>query len=249
MAREKALIAPLPSSGSQGVNMAEYGMRGYLERTLALPKVPLLVQGTLLTPYVAADPSGALHLDALLSWATLQTYPVPLQWPAGCACTLPLPLALLDVVDGPEHARLPVWASGDLMPAGEALRDREYWHKRYPTDHAEWGKKLNADTGTGRWKEYRIPLSTTRTDRLESLCIGHAEEVLRLLDAVTHVGKKGTQGYGRVTNWTVTEVDLTPEQAEQLIRTQRPMPGQGGGAGGFTPPYNYRPWHTRLAAR
>ncbi len=215
----------------------------------ALEMRPLRIEAHLTTPYVSRESGGAIHLDALLSWGWMQSWPVPLGYGKG-ACVTPLPLALLEVVNGPMGERLPVWASSDLLPQGDVLRDTEWWHKRYPTEHADWGKKLTANTTTGRYKEYRVPLPAIHTPVLVGICVGHLESIRELLELVTHVGQKSVN-YGRVARWDVAPLEEDLGTTLLTIRKARPIPALDGmGArGGFTPPYWYYPWHTALGTR
>lgn len=86
----------------------------------ALPKAPLIVT---LRPALPL-PSPA-NLDALLATAVLQTEAS--RWHLNDrrepAWVLPLPLALVDVVQVQRDpdARLPVWATSPLMPEGDVL--------------------------------------------------------------------------------------------------------------------------------
>jgi hypothetical protein len=201
------------------------------------------VVAELVTP--VANPQE-LALDGVLSWGALTTHPVGSHFaPEGSV--VPLPLELLWV--SPEGR--PLWAATPLRPLVPGIESREYWHKRYPSHRAEFGHKLNAVTSAGRWKEYRMPVQALSVARLGAWCLGERSEVERLLSPVTHIGKKGSMGYGRVARWTVTPA---PEVAAADILAQRPVPlrywrdhdacpgGRIEPQRGWTPPYWFAPW-------
>ncbi|GEM_PF-2714381 len=214
---------------------------------------PLLVRAVLGTPYVPAEPDGRIHLDGVLVWAVANTFPYPLRFPDDSAAVFPLPVHLAWVSrDG-----LPLWAASDLLPQGQTLRDKEYWHKRYPTAEAEWSSKRNANMRSGRWKEYRIPMPTVRVPELRAVVVGIHTEIERLLDVVTHIGKKPSQGFGRVVRWLVEPIDEPVEEivgAAVMERTtpiaywhdRGRIPDGRLTYGGWTPPYWYAPWHTEV---
>lgn len=219
-----------------------YGFREMAKRYETLSKTPLMVRGELLTGCIPAESGGALHLDGILSQAVLTAHPCPAQYPKGAAI-IPLPLDLLWV----NGKGWPLWASGDLKPI-ENHEGREYWHKRYPAHRAPLGSKLNANTSAGRWREYRMPVKTVHSTLLTAVCIGNQSEIERLLAYVTHVGKKGSIGYGRI-KWTVEKLDGV--NALDLIHQSKALPldyaKQASITGiykptkAWTPPYWYAP--------
>ena len=231
-----------------------------LLRYLALPKEPLAITVTLLTG-VNPGVRDELHIDSMLGAAVVQSYPVPVSFDGGTK-VVPVPLDSLWISeDG-----LPLWASSLFYTLGGVFRDKRYWHKRYPTGHLEWSVKQSANTSAGRWKEYRVPLlprvmDTEQDACLRCLCIGNKEEIERLVPYLTHIGKKGTQGYGRVLSWTVEPFALHPDAARVSILNHRPAPAAyyyetyGNDLAsdwiiqGWTPPYWYAPWHRPCLVR
>lgn len=213
----------------------------YAERCESLAKAPLIITAEMASPVVHADACGT-HLDAVLSWAALTLHPVASQFDAPPVIPLPLALAWVDT------AGRPLWCCTPLRSHDPAINSREYWHKRYPGHRADFGSKVSADTKTGRWKEYRVPLHAESSRRLMAICIGHADEVERLLSAVSHIGKKASAGYGRVAGWSITPA---AHDADEIL-TMRPVPVEyfaGRSQVGvleplraWTPPYWYAPF-------
>lgn len=225
-----------------------------LTQYLALPKEPLIVIVDTLTG-VNTGVRGELHFDSMLGAAVVQSFPCPVDFSGGTK-VVPLPLDTLWISeDG-----LPLFAASLFRQEGPWITDRQYWHKRYPLGHVEWSTRKNANTSAGRWKEYRVPLApqvpdSERRARLETRCIGNKEEIERLVQYLTHIGKKASQGFGRVLKFEVTPWDVHPDVAKLIILNNRPVPAayyyeQHGPdvpmdwiIQGWTPPYWYAPWH------
>jgi len=90
-----------------------------------------------------------------------------------------------------------------------------------------------------------MPLHTESATTLHAICIGNREEIERLLKAVTHIGKKGAIGYGRVARWTVTESDHTIDDVLAARAVPLAYTGEHDDSAiprGWTPPYWYAPW-------
>lgn len=249
-------LSPLPMvNRKHGYELSFYGVR---DRYEALPKEPLLIRGELLSPYVPAEPDGAVHLDAILGSMVLDSHPVPHHRNEE-ACVVPLPVELAWV--SPEG--LPLWTVSDLRPQGDVLRDTSYWHKRYPEDRADLATKVRAETRRGRYKEYRVPLSTIDVPEVRAVCIGDASEVARLLSECSHVGKKASQGFGRV-SWRVTRWEENSTTAREAALMARPVParylleekgeiklseGSSYSRRSWCPPHWFSPWHDLAVVR
>lgn len=223
-----------------------YGFDKLADRYEAMDKQTLMITAKLATPYVPVGTDNAVHLDGLLSQAVLTAHPCAPQF-NGQACIVPLPLEILWI--SPQW--LPLWAASDMLP-GDPVTAREYWHKRYPSHRAEFGSKMAAVTTAGRWKEYRVPLNAVRANLLHGIAIGNKDEITRLLGFVSHIGKKGSAGYGRVAQWQVDAIDAADPL--DLIIAAKSVPvdyaqskdiaGKYSPLRGWTPPYWYAPYHS-----
>ena len=217
-----------------------YGFDVLADRYADLPMEALIIDAHLVTPYIPP-----VHIDGILSQAVLTAHPCAPRFDAP-ACVVPLPVELLWVSD----KGLPLWAVSEFREMADAAQCREYWHKRYPSHRAEFGEKMNAVTTAGRYKEYRVPVNARRVERLRAFVIGNQAELERLLGYVSHIGKKGAMGYGRVARWDVKPLgqglsDLAvingrpvpAEFAREKGLTGTPMPNVA-----WTSPYWYAPW-------
>lgn len=105
----------------------------------------------------------------------------------------------------------PLWASSALLPQGYLIEDRQYFHKRKQTGRYTGTKsgKLNLDSQRGRFMERRYIALTTVCDTLEAVAVGDPEEIARLLEQITHIGKYRSIGYGEVDTWEITMLSDT----------------------------------------
>ena len=210
-------------------------------RYAALAMEPLRVVAHMATPVIHAE-GDATNLDGILSYAAIEAHPVESLIAPALAVSVPLPLALAWVSDGGQ----PLWTCTPLRGEDEAQTSPEYWHKRYPADRAEFSARAAVNTRAGRWKEYRVPVRPKMAERLIAHCIGNRDEIGRLLDRVSWVGKKPAMGYGRVARWEITTATITAD--EVLIARAVPVASglRSGGpvdpCRGWTPPYWYAPW-------
>lgn len=165
------------------------------ERYSALRMEPLRVT---LRTHVPIVHYSAPYLEGLLAWAVVmeETGGEGVEKPPRYT---PLPLEVAGFYGS--GGQLPLWKAGAIMPAGFALRDVVWVHKRAPAARHSQTKAIN--TSTGRYMERRIPLPTLSTPEWESLCYGNALEIARLLDLVAFVGKRRGVGFGEVASWEI----------------------------------------------
>lgn len=133
-------------------------------------------------------------------------------------------------------------------------------------DHAHYNRAFRADpllirpdarrvysSTNGEFKSYRLPLRVRLIERVVWFCLAKdargVKEVRRLLREVTYLGKKTSQGYGRVAEWVVEDIEqdwswYAPSESGPVL--MRPLPvsavpeGTLGGRrwfGGIVPPY------------
>jgi len=84
---------------------------------------------------------------------------------------------------------------------------KDHWNKRFDSSlaglvdfGARRGKVLIEQ---GQYKAYHMPVFYLAAQSVEWYCVGDSDEIRYLLSTVTHVGKKRSQGWGRVTEWRV----------------------------------------------
>jgi CRISPR type IV-associated protein Csf3 len=212
----------------------------YGDRCATLAHEPLRVTVTTLTPVVAME---LLNLDGLLAYGMVRAEWGGWPFPASDApYWLPLPLAYT------EHAGLPLWQSTCLFPVDQRS-DSTHYHKRteanpysFPAIMGTLDRKKprrQPVTGAGQYMNYRIPEPYHVAARWEGLCLGHRDEVARLLAYVPGLGKDLAQGYGRILAW---EVEPWPGPVlldDPAHGPLRPVPTDTGlgTLQAWTPPY------------
>ena len=99
---------------------------------------------------------------------------------------------------------------------------RKRWD--YQEHHLEWGKKRAKVNGSeGHFKAYDLPRYDREMQSIHWFCVGDATKISELLQPVTNLGKKRSQGCGQVHKWEVLpfEHDWHLWRGESLAR---PMP-------------------------
>lgn len=102
------------------------------------------------------------------------------------------------------------WAASSLLPVGEVVEDVIWMHKRAQSGEFTKHKAKNPyklNTTTGRFMERRIPVPTMVVNQLYSRCIGNKFEIERLLQLITHVGKRRNAGIGEVKEWIIEDAE------------------------------------------
>lgn len=181
----------------------------------------------------------ALHPDLPVNPGAI---PIPIDrrrvsgfpWPIPC-CSSPIFLAKHDGVD--HYTRRP-----DFEPELICSGNRNVFY-----------------TGMGEFKSYRLPLRIRVIDRIVWFAMGRgrtrdrghaggASEVRKLLRKVSHIGKKNSQGYGRVNEWKVEiqEDDwswFAPSDGGKVLMRPLPLSAVGNAVGfrrwfgAVVPPY------------
>lgn len=100
----------------------------------------------------------------------------------------------------------------------------DYWNKRFDAKFAYLvdfqGKRGKVMIQKGQYKAYHMPVFYRAALWVEWWCVGDKAEIECLLSTVTHLGKKQTQGWGRVSQWQIASVaeDWSIWHEGQLMR-------------------------------
>ncbi len=145
-----------------------------------------------------------------------------------------LPLAVVN--EGPQWyyaASFAVWPS--------AVADgRDYWNKRADqqyTDIVDFGRRRGViNNAAGDYKSYHMPVYYRHALEVSWYVVGDRDEIRRLLATMTHIGKKSSQGWGRVNEWRVEPwgEDWSTWRDGRLMRA---IPDAAGQRHGYRPPY------------
>lgn len=123
---------------------------------------------------------------------------------------------------------------------GPHVDDRSFWVRRFDlaqSDFIDFGKRKGAvTTSEGMYKGYQVPVFVRHALWVRWYAVGDIERVADLLSDATHIGKKATQGWGRVNRW---EVEPWPEDWSLYKdgMLTRALPSEKGILFGVRPPY------------
>ena len=182
------------------MNIIRYpALEPYSARYAELDMEPLEIEVELYNALAGYDP---LFLDNLLAACVVRAATGGKGVPnTEDAYALPTPLQTL----WRDAQGMPLWAASQFWPDGACYDQVAYWHKR--AQSGVWtGNNRGSFTITstkGRYMERRVPMPTRLAERWRAWCIGNAEEISRLLEPLTHIGKRRSIGYGEVRHWTV----------------------------------------------
>ncbi len=207
---------------------------------------PLRVRAWLRTPVVcepALPLDGILHYQALRERYGAESATVPGGLPGRSEESIPiLPLAVRDDGGKPHWYYASSWAQWPERADGQ-----DTWNKRLATTHVELlsdtGRPVRVQISRGRYRAYHMPIFYRSALHVEWYCCGDVERLAALLAPVTHIGKKRSQGWGRVMRWEIEPVaeDWSVWRNGKLMRTIPILAAQDLDCGqawyGIRPPY------------
>lgn len=182
--------------------------------------VPLRITAELGAPlYGTGQP---WHIDALLMFMRISVSsgtpgPHSVAWEPDPHDAPGLPLARMRHGD-----RWWYRASAVFPPPGTSTNS---WTKRFRRDRTDllaMGKATQIVTTLGRYKDMRVPVEEVALSRLEFYAVGQRRPVWRLAKRITHLGKKGSQGYGVVARWKIESLGVDGEWHAEIGPGFRP---------------------------
>lgn len=173
--------------------------------------VPLRVRAVLRTP-VIGDPN--LPLDSILfALVTRQDLGAQEMTISGASLLAepkgtpnrgtPVPLARVHAKDWYYRSSWAQW--GAFADGSDAWTKRVDQSLAYLVDFR--GRRGTINISSGEYKGYHMPVFYRAALFVEWYCVGDPDAIRALLPFATHLGKKPTQGWGRVAEWTVAEID------------------------------------------
>jgi len=159
----------------------------------------------------------APHLDSLLVYVasrlggkhTEPGYKVDRRYPCPDTSKIAIPLTRRFI--GGFHVAM---CSSPIL--GEVTDDRhEYIAKRLGVEHSgllATDEQRMVATTNGWTKSYRLPLRTRSVKRVAWLCVGNRREILKSLRYVPAIGKKISNGFGRIVNWECEQIGKPEHQ-------------------------------------
>lgn len=164
---------------------------------------PLRVRAWLRSPVISDEwlpLDGILFYQAARDQLPPQDVTIPGGVQDGILSKIKMPLEIVG-------AHTPTWyykCSWAQWPQTVAT-GRDYWNKRFDQGFAslvDFGKRRGViSTSSGPMKMYHMPVFYRSALWVEWFCVGNLMEIKILLSACTHIGKKTSQGWGRVWRW------------------------------------------------
>lgn len=207
--------------------------------------VPLCITAALRCGVIS---DGLLPIDAMLYYALHRDTRPGERWlalprqSARIAEPEDVPLVLpIKRLDG--STREWYYAASCARWPSEMADGTDYWTKRTDSRYADLvTTRARVPISGGRYRAYRMPVSYRHALTVSWCVVGEPTEIRRLLQLVTHLGKKTEMGWGAVASWTVATSDDDWSVRDASGRLTRPVPDADGGVlYGFRPPY----WHPR----
>lgn len=195
----------------------------------------------------------APYIDSLLEFEMAQrhgkAHTIQRGEPAPPVGSIHLPCLRGDFggVDGIPRCSAPIVAPENVR--------HEHFAKRISVENAgllREDQRLVVATGNSWTKSYRLPLKISNVEKICWFIGGSKRRSLKsLLDSVHSIGKKRSQGYGRIAEWQFEEVEhdwswFAPSEQGTLLMRVLPwcedinkLIGWKRWCGGYCPPY----WH------
>lgn len=107
---------------------------------------------------------------------------------------------------------------------GPYVDGQDAWNKRFDATLSDLvdfrGKRGKVDTSAATYKAYRMPVYYRSALWVEWYCVGDQEQLNPLIKMTTHIGKKVSQGWGRVLRWEIETIsdDWSIWRDGQLMR-------------------------------
>lgn len=112
-------------------------------------------------------------------------------------------------VDNPDS---PLWsfACSWAQWSAPTVEGTDHWNKRFDNgyaDYVEFGKRRGkVIIEQGGFKSYHMPVFYRSALYAEWYAVGNKRRIGELLSTATHIGKKSSQGWGRVAKWEMEEM-------------------------------------------
>ena len=90
----------------------------------------------------------------------------------------------------------------------DGVQSIEKWKKKYPTDYIDYIKKDKVIINSGKRKDYNMPMICYSCEKIVFYCIGIRKEIEELLKNLYFIGKKSSQGYGKIRKTIIEDIEL-----------------------------------------
>jgi len=154
-------------------------------------------------------------------------------------------------VDGSKDTSLPLARVNEEGPLwfyaasfaqwGAYVDGGDHWNKRFAAGRTKYlnGSKTSVDIASGRYKSYHMPIFYRHSLEITWYALGLPERIRHLLPHMTHIGKKTSQGWGAMREWTVEPCSQDWSVYGPRGEVMRAIPDERGMVSGFRPSYWY----------
>lgn len=113
----------------------------------------------------------------------------------------------------------------------------DHWNKKFDSKYIEYlAENKKVIINRGQFRAYHMPVFYRHALSLTWYCVGDKKQIELYLPFITHVGKKYSQGWGRVLRWEIEQInyDWSEEKNGELMRS---IPSEMGILYGIRPSY------------
>lgn len=148
------------------------------------------------------NPHSPIHLDDIIAW-TLAPILLPKEHrnPARDQPPVEFDLPIMRT----KYNGIELYKASALLPVGNAQYDLVHWRKKFNTDRINHTKG-SPNLQNGVYREYNQPLPLLLVNHLEAYVESTRREMRRLLSQVRYLGKKRSQGFGKIANIDIIEI-------------------------------------------
>lgn len=186
---------------------------------MALLKITFHLDGT----GIYYDPVNPIHLDALIQWA-LVPMRVPVEHRNPARDEEPYYFGL--PIKSEEINGERVYRASSLIPEGSTNEDMVHWRKKMRQSRLGMTKG-SPNLKNGIYREYNQPMPLLLTHKMVGWMESKPKDAKKLLSQVKYLGKKRSQGYGKIVNINVEETEDDFCFYRDGI-TMRWLPNEGG---------------------
>lgn len=164
---------------------------------------------------------GYFYLDGILQYQTLVNLLGPdfFNLDKNEGLVIPVPLAWVG-----KEKKFPACSIAQFEEGAEGITR---WRKRWDSpndDFVDFGnKKERVEHKAGHFKCYDMPLVYHSLPEIKFYCVGNAPLILELLEPISFIGKKRSQGFGKVRKVFIDEIKEDYSVIKEGVLT-RPVP-------------------------
>jgi CRISPR type IV-associated protein Csf3 len=89
----------------------------------------------------------------------------------------------------------------------DGIETIEKWKKKYPTEYIHFIENKKVGINRGTRKDYNMPMISFSTDKIIFYVVGKKQNISVMLKKMKFLGKKSSQGYGKVRKWSIEDVE------------------------------------------